>query len=128
GNVGASVLTNVVAVVQDSTNATPPFNQPATATNVTAYVQYQWYTNSGLTWNGIDAVSVGTYTQANLFLPGSTHTASIIWVDNYNQTNFGTLQFIVPQYVPFTNTPYSISAVDTSKVGFGVRPYQSMQA
>jgi len=128
-------LTNIIQVQQDATGTTSlPFTG---GTNVTPYVQMQWSSTlsghpaDGLCWANIggncQGLSIGTYTQVNLFLPGSTHTASIAWVDNYNATNIGTLQFIVPQYVPFTNPPMALAAVNTAQVGFGVRPYQSFQ-
>ena len=70
----------------------------------------------------------GTYQQATRFAANSFHTVTATWVDNYNNTNNGSLGFVVANYTYFpTNFALPFSAVDQTKRGFLVNSYQSFQ-
>jgi hypothetical protein len=135
-----SFLTNILQVILDAqqnngpggvaTNTVYPFSAAQGGSDVTSLMQWSFSSSNGMCWANIppcQGQSIGNYIQTPLFLPGSTHKASVAWQDNYGTIISGTLAFVVPQYVPFTNTPMALSAIDTTRVGFGVRAWQSVQ-
>jgi PA domain len=74
-------------------------------------------------------VTYATYTQPTRFAPNSFHIVTATWVDSYQSTNTGAIGFYEANYVSFpTNFALPFSAVDTSKPGFTILPYQTRQA
>jgi len=73
-------------------------------------------------------LTTGKYVQATRFASASSHVVTVTWSDTANNTNVGSGLFIVPTWVVFpTNLALPLSAVDTTKVGFHVNAYQSLQ-
>ena len=100
-----ATLASILNVVMDTTNVTPYIS--------TSYAA---------------PITTGVYTQAVRLAQGTFHTVTVTWTDNFNNTNTGSIAFLVPQYVAFpTNFALPLSAVDTTRVGFYVKPYQTRQ-
>lgn len=103
---GASTVTSVSSVLLDGTDVT--------AQTPTTYSA---------------PITTGAYSQAARFAPGSVHTVSVTFVDSFSVTQTAEGLFAVPNYAAFpTNYVLPLSAVDQTKPGFYVSPYQSREA
>ncbi len=104
---GPAVVTNIAQVLLDATN------------DVTSLATHSYAA----------PLTTVSYAQAARFTAGSVHAAAITWVDSFNATNSWSTLFTVPQFVAFpTNFVLPLSAVDTTRVGLYVRPFQWRQA
>src|SRR5260370_10492249 len=75
-----------------------------------------------------NGISTGVYTQAVNLLPNSVHTVSLVWVDNFNVNSFGNFTFTVPPWLQLpASAALPLSAVDQTKPGFLIKPYQTLQ-
>jgi len=105
---GASILTNVSICTLDGVNVLP-----------------QTMVSYSLT-NGLAPLSFGVYTQAVRLAPNSVHTVNLTWLDTFGVNSFGTFTFTVPPWfeMPAANA-IPFAALDTTKKGFLIKPYQT---
>ncbi len=90
-------------------------NNPAINTNVTAYTAN----------NYAAPFTTLTYTQAIKFPPNSQHIVTTTWKDSANNSQTFTIGFTIPNYSTFpTNFVLPLSAVDSTRVGLYVKPWQ----
>lgn len=107
---GASTLSAVTNVTLDGVNVLPQTQISYSSTN------------------GQAPFSFGVYTQAVKLAPGTTHTVSLVWLDSFGVNSFGNFTFTVPNWIEFPpGQALPFSAVDQSKPGMLILPYQTME-
>ncbi len=61
----------------------------------------------------------------NLLVPGSSNIVTVSALDTRGTNITGTSSFIVPVFAP-VSANYAVTGVDTTKIGFKVRPFQTV--
>jgi len=75
-----------------------------------------------------NGLSVGVYTQAVFLVPSSVHSVSLAWKDSFGASSFGNFTFTVPPWLVLPpSAALPLSAVDLTKPGFLIKPYQTLQ-
>jgi len=105
-NIGQAQVTNFTSVILDGTNVTSQVVRS----------------------NYLDIATYGTYQQAALLIPHSTHNVTVAYIDALGQQFTNTSSFIVPFYL---NLPASqavaLGDIDTSKPGFQIKAFQGLR-